>query len=318
LVTGGAGFIGSHLCESLLSRGYFVRCLDDLSYGSKANINSITNNPDFDFTLGDVCDIDTVNKLAENARYIFHMAARKIPRYGNALATLKINNDGTRNIYDTAGRYGCKVILASTSDVYGKGNPPFKETDDLLVGRSDSRRWSYAVSKIFDEHLALAYHSEQNIDTVIFRFFGSYGPRHHRSWWGGPQSVFIDQVLNGEEITIHGDGKQTRSFTYIDDLVDGIIEAAVSSKTSGEILNLGSDEEVTILDLAYLVSELIDPGKDAKLKMIPYETFGGNYEDVRRRIPDLSKAKELIGFSWSTKLRDGLAKTIEWHRQNPI
>jgi UDP-glucose 4-epimerase len=248
---------------------------------------------------------------------IFHLAARKIPRYGDALTTLKINNQGTENVFEAALANGCKVVLASTSDVYGKGAPPFKESDDLLIGRSDIRRWSYAVSKLFDEHLALAYHHEKDVPAVILRFFGTYGPRHHRSWWGGPQSVFIDQLLKGEEVTIHGDGSQTRSFTYIDDLISGIIKSSRIKEAEGEIINLGSDEEISILDLAKLIASLIDKDVEPRIKFIPYEIFGGNYEDVRRRIPDLSKARQLLGFAWKIKLADGLAKTISWHKDNP-
>ena len=248
---------------------------------------------------------------------IFHLAARKIPRYGDALSTLRINNDGTRNVFEAAEKNGCKVILASTSDVYGKGKPPFKETDDLLMGPSDSRRWSYAVSKIFDEHLGLAYQAEKNLPVVILRFFGSYGPRHHRSWWGGPQSVFIDQVLEDKEITIHGDGSQTRSFTYIDDLISGIMAATESEEAVGEIVNLGSDEEVSILQLAQIINDLIRPGRPPNITFVPYESFGGKYEDVRRRIPDLAKADKILSYRWRTKLADGLAKTIEWHKQQP-
>ena len=314
-MTGGAGFIGSHLCDSLLKSGFFIRCYDDLSYGSEANLEEFRDNPGFEFFHNDVCDIDSVEKAMSGASLVFHLAARKIPRYGGALETLRINNDGTRNIYQAARKHGCKVILASTSDVYGKGNPPFKETDDLLIGRSDSRRWSYAVSKIFDEHLAMACHTEQAVETVVLRFFGTYGPRHHRSWWGGPQSVFIDQVLKGEKITIHGDGKQTRSFTYIDDLIAGIMAAASNEKTNGEIINLGSDEEISIIDLAKIINELIRPGKEPNIEYVPYENFGGKYEDVRRRIPDLAKAQELLGYGWSIRLKDGLAKTIEWQRK---
>ncbi|MEE9552924.1 MAG: NAD-dependent epimerase/dehydratase family protein [candidate division Zixibacteria bacterium] len=314
-MTGGAGFIGSHLCHALINRGFYVRCYDDLSYGSKDNIKQIQGS-DFEFFHNDVCDIDSVDKASDGVSIVFHLAARKIPRYGGALETLKVNNDGTRNIYESAAIHKCKVILASTSDVYGKGTPPFKESDDLLIGRSDSRRWSYAVSKAFDEHLALAYHTEQNVDTVVLRFFGSYGPRHHRSWWGGPQSVFIDQVLNNEKISIHGDGKQTRSFTYIDDLIAGIIASAETDKANGQIINLGSDQEISIIDLASTINELIRPGEEPKIELIPYENFGGNYEDVRRRIPDLSKAGELLGFGWSISLKEGLKKTIEWHRQS--
>lgn len=249
---------------------------------------------------------------------IFHLAARKIPRYGDALMTLKINNQGTENVFEAALANGCKVILASTSDVYGKGTPPFKETDDLLIGRSDIRRWSYAVSKLFDEHLALAYYNEKNVPSVILRFFGTYGPRHHRSWWGGPQSVFIDQVLKREEITIHGDGSQTRSFTYIDDLISGIIKSSEIKEAEGEIINLGSDEEISILDLARLIASLIDDTAEPTIRFIPYESFGGKYEDVLRRIPDLTKAGWLLEYKWRVKLADGLTKTIQWHKENPI
>lgn len=281
-------------------------------------MKSFSDNPDFRFFHNDVRDMTAMQKAMDGVSAVFHLAARKIPRYGDALSTLQINNDGTRNVFESAAKFKCKVMLASTSDVYGKGTPPFKESDDLLIGRSDSRRWSYAVSKIFDEHLALAYYAERNIDTVVLRFFGSYGPRHHRSWWGGPQSVFIDQVLRGEEITIHGDGRQTRSFTYIDDLIKGIIKASETKAASGQILNLGSDEEISIMGLAELINELIRPGTRPSIKIVPYENFGGNYEDVRRRLPDLAKAKELLGYGWSISLHDGLSKTIEWHRQNPI
>jgi len=266
----------------------------------------------------DVCDFSSLNTAARDASTIFHLAARKIPRYGDALSTLKVNNEGTENVFEAAAANNCKVVLASTSDVYGKGDPPFRESDDLLIGRSDIRRWSYAVSKIFDEHLALAYHNEKKIPTVILRFFGTYGPRHHRSWWGGPQSVFIDQILNDEEVTIHGDGSQTRSFTYIDDLIFGIITASEKKEAEGEIINLGSDEETTILDLAKLIGKIIDHTREPRIKLIPYESFGGSYEDVKRRFPDLTKAGKILGFNWQVKLADGLSRTIEWHKENPL
>ncbi|UCC81325.1 MAG: GDP-mannose 4,6-dehydratase [Candidatus Zixiibacteriota bacterium] len=317
MVTGGAGFIGSHLCDSLVEKGYTVRCYDDLSFGSIRNIEHLIQNAGFRFLQEDVCDFSTLNDASRDVSIIFHLAARKIPRYGDALTTLKVNNEGTRNVFEAAAVNRCKVLLASTSDVYGKGNPPFKESDDLLLGRSDIRRWSYAASKVFDEHLALAYHDEKKVPTAILRFFGTYGPRHHRSWWGGPQSVFIDQILNNEEVTVHGDGSQTRSFTYVDDLISGIIAASENKEAEGEIINLGSDEEITILDLAKLIGRIIDKSKEPKFKFIRYESFGGGYEDVKRRIPDLSKAKRILGYEWRMRLTDGLSKTIEWHRNNP-
>lgn len=318
LVTGGAGFIGSHLCEALIKKGNSVRCYDDLSYGSKKNIEPLLRQSNFQFFENDVCDFASLDKATKGASVIFHLAARKIPRYGGALTTLKVNNEGTKNVFESALAHGCKVILASTSDVYGKGEPPFNEKDDLLIGRSDIRRWSYAVSKIFDEHLALAYYNEKKVPAVILRFFGSYGPRQHRSWWGGPQSVFIDQILKGEEISIHGDGNQTRSFTYIDDLISGIVASSEVKEAEGEIINLGSDEETTILDLAKLISSIINNSKEPPLKFLPYESFGGGYEDVRRRIPDLSKAKQILDYEWHEKLADGLKKTISWQRATSV
>ncbi len=275
-------------------------------------------NDGFRFLENDVCDFKSLTLASEKASIIFHLAARKIPRYGDALSTLKVNNEGTKNVFEAATENNCKVVLASTSDVYGKGDPPFKESDDLLIGRSDIRRWSYAVSKVFDEHLALAYYNEKNVPTVILRFFGTYGPRHHRSWWGGPQSVFIDQILNDEEVTIHGDGSQTRSFTYIDDLISGIIAASEKKEAQGEIINLGSDKETSILDLAKLIGKIIDNTREPRIKLIPYESFGGGYEDVKRRIPDLAKAKKLLGFNWQIELAEGLSRTVEWHKQNPF
>jgi UDP-glucose 4-epimerase len=316
LITGGAGFIGSYLCRSMLADNFAVRCYDDLSHGAIANISEISDNPDFEFFHKDVCNLADLKVAMADAEVVFHMAARKIPRYGDALSTLYVNNEGTRNILELAIDTGAKVILASTSDVYGKGIPPFKESDNLVIGPSDIRRWSYAVSKLFDEHLAQAYFHEKGLRTVVLRFFGSYGPRNHRSWWGGPQSVFIDQVLKGEELTIHGDGLQTRSFTYIDDLISGILASSRIDDAVGKIFNLGSEQEVTIAELARLISELIRPNEPPKMKFIPYETFGGGYEDVRRRIPDLTRARAILGFQWKVSLRDGLQKSIAWHKSD--
>jgi nucleoside-diphosphate-sugar epimerase len=264
----------------LLARGFTVRCYDDLSHGSREFVDSHIKDRYFEFYLEDVCDRRTLGSVLDGAAMIFHLAARKIPRYGDALGTLNVNNEGTRNVLELAQRQGGRVVLASTSDVYGKGKPPFKETDDLVIGASHIRRWSYAASKIFDEHLALGYHAERGLPVAVLRFFGSYGPRNHRSWWGGPQAVFIEQALKGEEITIHGDGSQTRSFTYIDDLIDGILLAAESDKATGMIINLGSDEEISILSLARLIWSFIRPAEPPRLKFIPYESFGGGYEDV--------------------------------------
>jgi UDP-glucose 4-epimerase len=247
---------------------------------------------------------------------LVHLAAYKIPRYGKAIDTLDVNTLGTRHVLEVARIGNRRVIMASTSDVYGK-NPsvPFAESTDSVIGPSTVTRWSYAVSKLFDEHLAIAYQSSYGVPVTILRFFGSYGPRQHLSWWGGPQSVFISAVLRREPIEIHGDGLQTRSFTYISDLVDGITRAIEFDGKPVEIFNLGNTEEVTILELASLVNEACGSTKAPNLRLVPYATFGGNYEDVRRRIPDIAHAREVLGFNPRVSLREGLPPTVEWQCQ---
>jgi UDP-glucose 4-epimerase len=206
--------------------------------------------------------------------------------------------------------------MASTSDIYGKNaSLPFSETSDSVIGPTTVARWSYAVSKLFDEHLAIAYQSSYGIPVTILRFFGSYGPRQHLSWWGGPQSVFISAVLRGEPMEIHGDGLQTRSFTYISDLVDGITSAIEYDGDAVAIFNLGNTEEVTIVDLARLVNEACSAPGSLDIRFVPYANFGGNYEDVRRRIPDITRAREVLGFAPRVSLREGLLPTVAWQRQ---
>jgi UDP-glucose 4-epimerase len=314
VVTGGAGFIGSNLCDELIERGYAVTCVDNLSMGLLSNISHHLNNPNFTFINGNVQNFGNLGIDIESVSTIVHLAAFKIPRYGN---TLLINSEGLKSVLETAKPHKTKVVLASTSDVYGKSpNLPFREDGDLLIGPSDVKRWSYAVSKLYDEHLGFAYQEAFGIPVVILRFFGSYGPRHHLSWWGGPQSVFIQKILKNEEIEIHGDGLQTRSFTYISDTVRGVAASVELDAANGEIINLGSTHEITILDLAKTIHRLIGNTEPLKLKYVPYSSFsGGKYEDVMRRIPDVNKAKRLLGVQSEVSLEDGLSRTIEWQRK---
>jgi UDP-glucose 4-epimerase len=247
---------------------------------------------------------------------LVHLAAFKIPRYGKAIDTLRINYKGIENVLESARQVGCKCVVASTSDVYGR-NPklPFHEDDDSVLGSSKVARWSYAVSKLFDEHFAFAYQESFGIPVTVLRFFGSYGPRHHLSWWGGPQAVFIDAVLNDRELPIHGDGLQTRSFTYVSDTVDGIYAAMVKPEANGEIFNIGSTHEITILELAKTIKRLSKSPGELKLKFVPYESFTGRrYEDVRRRVPDVSRCERILGVKAKVALEEGLMRTIEWQR----
>ena len=206
------------------------------------------------------------------------------------------------------------LVLASTSDVYGNGTPPFAEEDNLVIGPSTSRRWAYAVSKLFDEHVALALAEERGLRVSILRFFGSYGPRNHPSWWGGPQAAFFEALLAGETVDIHGDGLQTRTFTFISDTVDGIVRTLRTPEARGEILNIGGDTPTTILELAEQVQRTLGISQPLRAQFVPYETLPGNYQDVRHRVPDTTKARRVLDFSASVALADGLAITADWHR----
>lgn len=315
-VTGSAGFIGSNLVDELLRRGYRVLGIDNLSMGRQENFQHLLGRSDFTFHQIDVRDLAALMTACKGAEILVHLAAYKIPRYGGAKETLLINSKGTEHVLEVARAYGCKAVLASTSDVYGKNSKlPFAEGDDSVLGPSTVPRWSYAVSKLFEEHLAFAYRDAYGIPVVALRFFGSYGPRQHRSWWGGPQAVFIDAILQGREIEVHGDGLQTRSFTYVSDTVEGIVRSMEREDAVGEVFNIGNDREISILDMANLITKLCgDPSKQ-KIKFVPYAALSkAPYEDVRRRIPDVSKAKSILGLTCQVSLEEGLARTIAWQR----
>jgi UDP-glucose 4-epimerase len=318
LVTGVAGFLGSHLLDALLAANHEVVGLDNLAMGTLANIAHHADTKTFRFVQRDVSDPRAFDDLpAADFDCVVHLAAFKIPRYGNALDTLRINSKGTEHVLEFARRANAKCVVASTSDVYGR-NPklPFHEDGDCVIGSSKVARWSYAISKLFDEQLAFAYQDSFGIPVTVLRFFGSYGPRHHRSWWGGPQSVFIDAVLNDQEIPIHGDGLQTRSFTYVSDTVAGIYASIVKSEANGEIFNIGSTHEITILELAKTIKRLSNTPGELKLRFVPYESFTGrSYEDVRRRIPDVSRCEQILGVKAVVGLDKGLTRTIEWQRR---
>jgi UDP-glucose 4-epimerase len=322
MITGVAGFLGSHLADLLLSRGYDVVGVDNLSQGSLNNLAEARQHARFAFHTIDVRDLEALRRAGEGIDAVAHLAAFKIPRYGNAIDTLLINSEGSRNVLQVAVENQARFLLASTSDVYGK-NPaiPFSEESDSVLGSSKVARWSYAVSKLFDEHLALAYSDTYGIPVNIVRIFGSYGPRQNLTWWGGPQSVFISAILAGESIPIHGDGRQTRSFTYVSDTVAGLA-AVLESPIHGEIFNIGATVEITIADLARLIHQLSGIEHPLRLDFIPYnEISGKRYEDVRRRVPDTTKAKTLLGFEARVALREGLERTIAWQRalaQNPV
>lgn len=318
LVTGVAGFLGSNLLDRLLLEGHEVVGVDNLAMGRLDNVAAHLDSPGFRFVEADVTAPDAFDDLDKDFDRIVHLAAFKIPRYGKAIDTLRINYEGTTNTLEFARRLNIKCVVASTSDVYGR-NPllPFAEhTSDSVIGSSKSPRWAYAVSKLFDEHLALAYSDAYGFPVTLLRFFGSYGPRQHLSWWGGPPPVFIDLILRGEPVPIHGDGNQTRTFTYVSDTVEGIYLATSDEAANGEILNIGGTEEISILDFAALVKEVVGTPGPLDYTLVPYESFTGKtYEDVMRRVPDVTFAEQCIGFRAEISLFEGLQRTVAWQRE---
>lgn len=313
LITGVAGMIGSHLLDRLLeSDAYEVIGIDNLSFGRIENIEHQLQHPRFKFYRVDILDYETLKILAKDMDTLVHLAAvKKIGESESGLPTLNVNIKGTENILNVAKMWRAKVVFASTSDVYGmSADLPHREDGDLLLGPSMIRRWSYAVSKLFSEQLVFAYHQDHDLPIVILRYFGGFSPRSSFKWSGGHIPIFIDAVLNDREMIVHGDGTQTRSMGFVTDLVEGTVLAMESDKAIGQIINLGNDEEMSVIDSAKLVHEIAATGKDLKIKLVPMSEVFGQYRDIQRRRPHLEKARALLGYSPKVNLRDGIARTI--------
>jgi UDP-glucose 4-epimerase len=288
--------------------------LDDMSMGSMRNLAGVLDHPGFRFVEADCRDRRRLRREFADCESIVHLAALKIPRYGGALRTLEVNVDGAHAVYKVALSTGAHVVLASTSDVYGNAVAPFHEDDQIVLGPPVSRRWSYAASKLYDEHLALRLAEEAGLRVTVLRLFNAYGPRNHPTWWGGPLSVFLEDLLDGRAMQLHGDGRQVRSFTYVDDTVDGFVRALARPETSGEVINIGGDEPISIIRLAQQVQAALQIALPLRATIVPFERIGGRYEDVRCRIPDTEKAERLLGFRATVGLAEGLRHTIAWHR----
>lgn len=319
LITGVAGMIGSHLLDYLSDRRYEIIGIDDLSYGKLENIKSSLEKENVEFCRVDVRDYETIKMLCRDVDIVVHLAAvKKVSEQQSSMGTLKVNVAGTENILESARMWGCKVIFASTSDVYGMSpDLPFREDGDLLLGPSMIKRWSYAVAKLHCEQMAFAYYEDYGVPIVILRYFGGFSPRSSFSWSGGHIPIFVNAVLNDEEIPIHGDGKQSRSMAYVDDLVEGTFLALECEAAVGEVINLGNDEEMTVIDSAYLIHKLANTGKEIKLKFIKMEEIFGQYKDIMRRRPDLTKARKLLHYAPKTNMTAAIKKVIE-HRRNSI
>jgi UDP-glucose 4-epimerase len=313
IVTGVAGFIGSNLAARLLAEGHEVLGIDDFSYGFERNIKQLREDKKFSFMSGNIITDNLVQKLTADT--LVHLASQKIPRYSSSIKTLEDNSFMLSIILKRCVQEKIHLLFASTSDIYGK-NPetPYHEESDILLGPTTVKRWSYALSKIYSEQLIQGYHQDFGLTYTIMRFFGSYGCNQNLTWWGGPQSVFIQNIIEGKPLEIHGDGKQTRTFTYVEDTVDGIYRCITNPKAKNNIFNIAGNpnEEISIIELANLISNLMKKeGKLPEIRFIPYETFG-KYEDVRKRLPSIQKITSTLDFKPRYDLKSGLEKTIKW------
>ncbi len=300
LITGGAGFIGSHLAEVLLERGHQVTIIDDLSTGRFQNIAQLTKHHRFHFAIDTIGNEIVLDSLVSESQIIIHLAAAVGVKLivENPVHTIETNVMGTEAVLKAALRYRAKVLLASTSEVYGKGNGvPFGEEDDTVLGPTSRNRWAYAASKMVDEFLALAYQREKGLPVSIFRLFNTVGPRQ-TGRYGMVVPRFVCQALRDEPLTVYGDGRQSRCFLHVKDAVEAIIALAESNEAEGQVFNVGSRQEITILELAKLVLEATSRRVDAKgITFIPYEeAYSAGFEDMDRRLPDISKIEKVIGW----------------------
>lgn len=305
LITGGAGFIGSHLAERLLGDGAEVWILDDLSTGSMENIEHLTDHERFHHRIGSVTDEPLVAELVDRSDLTVHLAAAVGVRLivDQPVRTIETNVHGTNVVLDCVAKKNKPVVVASTSEVYGKRRDvPFRETDDLILGPTTHSRWSYACSKALDEWLALAYQREKGVPALVVRLFNAVGPRQ-TGRYGMVIPNFVRQALAGEPITVYGTGEQTRSFAHVRDVVEALVRLIHRRESFGEVFNVGSDHEVSINRLARIVKDVT--GSSSPIEHVPYEeAYAEGFEDMQRRVPDLSKLEDAVGFKPSTPLEE--------------
>jgi UDP-glucose 4-epimerase len=316
LITGGAGFIGSHLAEALLAAGHHAHVLDDLSTGSIENVRHLKADPRFSYTIDTCASPSLVAELVDEADIVYHLAAAvgvdliiKSP-----VRTIETNVHCTEVVLAAASKKGKPVFIASTSEVFGKSTAfPFREDGDIVLGNTTTGRWSYACSKAIDEFLALAYWKERKLPTVVARLFNTVGPRQ-TGRYGMVVPTFVQQALSGRPMTVYGDGSQTRCFCHVDDVVRALIDLMLLGDAAyGEVFNVGSQEEISILALAGRVHALT--ASESEIQTIPYaEAYGAGFEDMPRRFPDLSKIGAAVGWSPTLSLDEILGDVIAFHR----
>ena len=311
IVTGAAGFIGAHICKELIKLDYSVLGIDNLTYGSEERLQSIADSTKFTFINADAAEINEI--VFGGADGLIHLASEKIPRYSSGWDTLEKNQQVSDAVLKYCIEHQCKLYFASTSDVYGKNQIiPFSEKSDCVLGSSLNKRWTYAGSKLHTELKISAAQHEFGIEFQIMRFFGCYGPSMSSGWRSGPQQVFFEKAINGEPLEIHGDGSQTRTYIYIDDLVSGVISLIQNDEVESGIWNFCSDatQELTVMDLAKKIWYLVNESKAFEHIIIPYTQFG-NYEDVLRRVGSAAKAAALLNWDAKVGLDEGLILTYQ-------
>lgn len=308
LVTGGAGFIGSHLCQKLISMGHSVVAVDNLSTGVTSNLADLKETSSFSFVQGSILDRELLRKLISESEYVFHLAAAVgvFNIVNKPLESLVTNIRGTENVLESSQEFGVPVFLSSSSEVYGKNiSDSLSESDDRVLGSPVTLRWSYSEAKAIDESLAFAYYTEKQLETRIVRFFNTVGPRQLGAY-GMVVPRFVKAALANEPITIYGDGNQTRCFAHVYDVVDAVIAIAFAKNTIGKVVNIGNDFEISINSLARKIIE--ETGSKSQIVYIPYsEAYGDGFEDMERRVPNIDLINQLVG--WKPK-RD-LSRIIE-------
>lgn len=313
LVTGGAGYIGSHLVDRLVHLNHEVTVIDDLSTGNLTNLQAVHS--DIRFVEATILDADIVDTLVADADVVFHLAAAVGVGHiiEQPLRSLVINTKGAENVITACVKHDRKLLLASTSEIYGKTTKmPMSEDDDRVLGSTTIARWGYSTAKAIDEHLTLA-HAQHGLRMSIVRYFNSYGPRLDPRGYGSVVANLMRQAIDNEPLTVHGDGSQTRCFTYVDDTVEGTLRAALDLRGEGKIFNVGNDHETPIIDLATTIIAMT--GSSSTVQHVSYEQrFGKGFEDTKRRIPDVQRARAVLDFNAGVSLQDGLQRTLAWWR----
>lgn len=315
LVTGGAGFIGSHLVEKLLQAGHEVWSVDDLSTGNKEFLSSIFAHPNHHFVEGTVLDRTLLREVVEQVDLIYHLAAVLGVKncVDHPLKVIEGNIDGTRHVLELAYPQKKKVIFASTSEVYGKNAQiPFQEDDDRVLGSTSIQRWCYSTAKALDEHICFAY-AKQGLPVTILRYFNTYGPRATATAYGGVIPRFVTAAIHNEPLEVFGTGEQTRCFTFIEDTVEGTFRA-MDPRANHLVINIGNDHPATVMKMAEMIKSLAN--SHSPINLVPYEqAYGKGYEDMLKRQPDLSRARTILAYVPKVDLVTGLQRTITWYRE---